>query len=907
MASPSAGVSRSRINALSKRLIKLGEKWKTTTLNGPALSIDNINLVRHRPERMYILSMFPYPSGNLHMGHLRVYVISDSLNRFYRQRGHKVIHPMGWDAFGLPAENAAIERGIHPNTWTRTNIKAMKEQMNNMLGNFDWDREITTCDPEYYKFTQWIFLKLFENGLAYRKEGEINWDPVDKTVLANEQVDINGRSWRSGALVQKKLLNQWYLGITKFSKELRNDLNYLKKWPSKVKAMQRNWIGQSERANIKFDTTEEFLPSIWVSTTRAETIFSVQYVVLSLKHPISQHFTKSEKALQEFIRKCPTLPEDTKEGFLLPGIKAINPITKEAVPIFVAPYVVEPFDADKKEVGAAVMGVPAHDKRDFAFWNKNMPNEPIISCVQPIEIMDGSVEVGSEISLPFESSEGILTSVAGSFAGMYTERARNEITALLKSKNQGNFEVKYRLRDWLISRQRYWGAPIPIIYCDNCGAVPVPEKDLPVLLPDVKELSGKGGNPLSKIPEFIDTKCPSCGGDARRETDTMDTFIDSSWYYFRYLDPHNSTLPFNYEKASEGMPVDIYIGGVEHAVLHLLYSRFITKFLNSINAVDLSKTNAEPFHYLVTQGMVHGKTFVDPQTGRFLKPEEVEEKDSGVIMKTTGAAPLISYEKMSKSKYNGADPNACIAMHGPDATRAHILFQSPIEDVLRWDEEKIVGVERWLQRVIKLSQDFSAFGTFTSDFATPEDMNEEEVKFHNDMQKYLGSVTKSFEKYLSLNTVISDYMKITNLIENAKNKEKVSKELLMLNLRKFISILYPIVPSITEEAAEIIKSSQSGLKNWNHYEWPHIEKVTEWKYKHYQVVINGRVKFIYTDEKDLFKKGREYVYERLLLDTEGKKYLANRTYDKMILKYNVISFVFKKKKMPKQDERKIYF
>ncbi|EWG89794.1 Nam2p, partial [Saccharomyces cerevisiae P301] len=849
-----------------KKLIAIGEKWKQKTTRGlPKQDTPNSG-------SKYILCQFPYPSGALHIGHLRVYVISDSLNRFYKQKGYNVIHPMGWDAFGLPAENAAIERSINPAIWTRDNIAKMKQQMQSMLANFDWDREITTCDPEYYKFTQWIFLKLFENGLAYRKEAEINWDPVDMTVLANEQVDAQGRSWRSGAIVEKKQLKQWFLGITKFAPKLKKHLNQLKDWPSNVKQMQKNWIGESVGAELVFKVADPKFENLIVFTTRPETLFAVQYVALALDHPIVQKYCEEMPDLKEFIQKSDQLPNDTKEGFQLPNIKAVNPLTKEEVPIFAAPYVVSSYGS----APSAVMGCPGHDNRDFEFWQTNCPGEHIKTCIAPF--FDDASKVTEQErqriidTVPFTSTDGVLTKECGEHSGVLTAVARKSIMGMLNSEGLSKSVVRYKIRDWLISRQRYWGTPIPIIHCDNCGPVPVPESDLPVKLPELEGLDTKG-NPLSTIDEFVNVACPSCGSPAKRETDTMDTFIDSSWYYFRFLDPKNTSKPFDREIASKNMPVDIYIGGVEHAILHLLYSRFIAKFLGSINAWSDPAGIFEPFKKLVTQGMVQGKTYVDPDSGKFLKPDEltfVNDSPDGntVIIKSNGKVPVVSYEKMSKSKYNGADPNECILRHGPDATRAHILFQSPIADALNWDESKIVGIERWLQKVLHLTKNILSLEkdlAISKDYKTPTDLNDAEVKFHNDFQRFLKSITESFEVNLSLNTVISDYMKLTNILESALKKGEVRNEMIVQNLQKLVTVIYPAVPSISEEAAEMINSQME----WNQYRWPEVERTTESKFKKFQIVVNGRVKFMYTADKNFLKLGRDAVIETLMNLPEG--------------------------------------
>ncbi|GAV47506.1 hypothetical protein ZYGR_0H03500 [Zygosaccharomyces rouxii] len=832
---------------------------------------------KNSKKNIYILSQFPYPSGALHMGHLRVYVISDSLNRFYKQNGYKVIHPMGWDAFGLPAENAAIDRGIDPSVWTKDNISKMKMQMNDMLANFDWDREIATCDPEYYKFTQLIFLKLFEHGLAYRKEAEINWDPVDKTVLANEQVDSNGCSWRSGAVVEKRLLSQWFLGITKFAPELNHDLKYLKDWPSKVKSMQRNWIGESHGSEVVFKVNYENSEEIAVFTTRAETIFSAQYLALATDHPLVKKYALQDESLQEFIKRAEKLPEDSKEGYLLYQIKAQNPITGSDIPVYVAPYVFGGYGH------GAVMGCPAHDERDYAFWCENQPETPVFPCVEPIDKNAGSLE------LPFTAKDALMSELTGEFKGMSTEDARIKITEKLQKDKLGSQKIQYRLRDWLISRQRYWGAPIPIIHCDHCGTVPVPEKDLPVLLPNVTGLKSRG-NPLSQISEFVNVDCPSCGQPAKRETDTMDTFMDSSWYYFRYLDSKNSQLPFNYEAASKNVPVDLYIGGVEHAILHLLYSRFIAKFLGSIGMWDGSSHKCEPFGRLITQGMVQGETYVNPDNGKFMKPDELETNPGKkIVIKATGKQPKVSYEKMSKSKYNGVDPKDCINKYGPDAIRAHILFQAPVSDILNWDETKIVGIERWIQKILNISTTLAGRNKYGENLKTPSNLTDSEVKFHNEIQRLLQNLTDSFGKNVSLNTVISDYMKFTNALETAIKKKLINDELALCNLKKLINVIYPVVPSISEEAREILNKGQSW--HWESYSWPEPEAQVESSTMNFQIIVNGKMKFMYNTRKDFLDIGSEKVITELLSLPEGEKHLAKADIKKVILKKNIISFI----------------
>lgn len=537
--------------------------------------------------KVYVLEMFPYPSGRIHMGHVRNYTIGDVIARFLRFKGYSVLHPMGWDAFGLPAENAAIKQGVHPADWTYENIAYMKDQLKRLGFSYDWDREVTTCNPDYYRWNQWIFLKLYEKGLVYRKLAEVNWCPKDETVLANEQV-IDGRCWRCGTSVVKKEVPSWYIKITDYAERLLEDLKLLEgKWPEKVIAQQRNWIGKSEGATIRFYVDD--IP-VEVFTTRPDTIFGATFLVLAPEHPLTIKFAEKGGKMGEvmsFVEKVRSVPikergkEEEKEGIFL-GVYATNPANGEKIPVWSANYVLYEYGT------GAIMCVPAHDQRDYEFAIKY--KLPIRQVISP---KDG--QVPSERAY---EGEGILIN-SGRFSGLESQEAKRVITSWLKEMGYGDFKITYRLRDWNISRQRYWGTPIPIIYCKECGIVPVPEEELPVLLPRNVKITGHG-NPLESVEEFVNTVCPRCKGPARRETDTMDTFFDSSWYFLRYCDPKNEKLPFDRSKVDFWMPVDIYIGGIEHAVLHLLYARFFQKFLKDLGLVR----DSEPFLILITQGMV---------------------------------------------------------------------------------------------------------------------------------------------------------------------------------------------------------------------------------------------------------------------------------------------------------------
>ncbi|KAJ5701531.1 Aminoacyl-tRNA synthetase class 1a anticodon-binding [Penicillium malachiteum] len=788
--------------------------------------------------KSYILSMFPYPSGTLHMGHLRVYTISDVLSRFYKMRGHDVLHPMGWDAFGLPAENAAIERGIDPAAWTEQNMAKMKAQLTSISASFDWDRELATCAPEFYEHTQRIFLMLYEKGLAYQAEALVNYDPVDKTVLANEQVDANGFSWRSGAKVEKLNLKQWFFRITDFKEALLKDLDSLTGgWPDRVLSMQRNWLGKSNGAKIRFPVAVDGTDvHVDVFTTRPDTLYGVEYVALSLDHPIVLNAASKDASLREFLGTASSLPPDSKAGYRLNDVAAIHPLLKvdkespqleRSLPVFVAPYVLSDYGE------GAVMGVPGHDTRDMAFFKENANPEsiPIVIEAEPSNTNDAQVTANAVLAQDAKAftQEGFLTSQCGKYRGLHSKEASQQIVADLQQEGQAKFVESWRLRDWLISRQRYWGTPIPIIHCTECGPVPVPKEDLPVKLPKIEGgwLKGKKGNPLESSDEWLHTDCPSCGGPAKRDTDTMDTFVDSSWYFLRFLDAANKEAPFS---PSVTRPVDVYIGGVEHAILHLLYARFIYKFLSQSELFPASSDKdaiAEPFKMLLSQGMVHGKTFTEPSTGRFLLPDEVDlTKPSEPLIKGTQITPNISFEKMSKSKHNGADPTACASKYGADAARAHILFSAPVSEVLEWDETKIVGVERWFGRLWKLVIDAQQTMTEAS-FSIPaaeltnstghamylpssiQDLSDSDADAVLATHNTISSVTTCIETNpYGLNTVISDLTKLTNALSSSPPSSPLA---LYLSISSLLRLLAPIAPALASESWEVLH--ESVLKN----------------------------------------------------------------------------------------------
>jgi leucyl-tRNA synthetase len=743
-------------------------------------------------KKYYVLEMFPYPSGHLHMGHMRVYSIGDVLARFLRMRGYNVLHSMGWDAFGLPAENAAIERQVHPAKWTYDNIEAMKKQQKALGISYDWDREVTTCSPDYYKWTQWLFLLFYKRGLAYKKKAAVNWCPQCATVLANEQVE-DGGCWRCGSEVTVKDLDQWFLRITDYAERLLEDLQLLSGWPERVITMQENWIGKSEGAEIRFPVQGSD-KEIAVFTTRPDTLFGVTYMVLAAEHPLVEELTagtEQEAAVRAFVEKTRKLTEisrtstETEKEGIFTGAYCINPVNGEDVPILVGNYVLMGYGT------GAVMGVPAHDQRDFEFARKY--NLPVRTVISP----DGSESAGIELNGAYED-EGVLVN-SGRFNGLPSEEAKEAIITYLEENNWGKRQVTYRLRDWLISRQRYWGTPIPIIYCDRCGTVPVPEEDLPVLLPEDIELQPGGKSPLARHESFFRTVCPVCGGSARRETDTMDTFIDSSWYFMRYVDAKNEKAPFDKEKCDAWMPVDQYIGGIEHAILHLLYARFFTKVLHNAGLTSA----VEPFTRLLAQGMVN--------------------KDGA---------------KMSKSKGNVVSPDEIIEKYGADTGRLFILFASPPEKDLDWSDRGVEGCFRFLKRVWRLVDRYAGTVSAAGGSAPPsEDEKTLRQAFHSALKK----VTVDIEERFNFNTAISAIMEAVNAAYRYTRKkgENVHAGTMAEILPMLVLMLAPFAPHLGEEMWQRLGQRESvHLQSWPEYD-PTALQVEEVEIA---VQVNGKVR-----------------------------------------------------------------
>jgi leucyl-tRNA synthetase len=757
--------------------VEIEEKWQKVWAS------DNLHQTSEQSDKpkFYALSMFPYPSGNLHMGHVRVYTIVDVIARLKRMQGYRVLNPMGWDAFGLPAENAAIERNVAPASWTYQNIDQMRDQLKQLGISFDWSKELATCSPDYYRWTQWIFLEFFKAGLAYQKEATVNWDPIDQTVLANEQVDADGKSWRSGAKVERKLLRQWFLKITDYAEQLLVDLDKLKGWPDRVKLMQANWIGKSTGAQVTFTT--EAGDEIVVFTTRPDTLWGASFMVLSPEHPLVEKLTTAEQsaAIQQY-QEAATAKSDldrTAEGQEKTGVwtgsYAINPVNDQNIPIWIADYVLMDYGT------GAIMAVPAHDQRDFEFARKF--NLPIHVVVQPVDqTLDSSTMTEAYPGEGVMVNSGELDGVpAGKGKGQSVERA----IAFLESHNKGKGTSNYRLRDWLISRQRYWGAPIPIIHCPNCGAVPVPDADLPVKLPEDVEFSGKGGSPLTQIESWLNVPCPSCGTPAKRETDTMDTFIDSSWYFLRYPDANNDQAVFDRTITNDWMPVDQYVGGIEHAILHLLYSRFFTKVLRDRGLLNFD----EPFERLLTQGMVQGRTYKNPTTGKYVIPADIKDA-ANPVDPNTGEKLEIVFEKMSKSKHNGVAPGDVVGKYGADTARMFILFKAPPEKDLEWEDADVEGQFRFLNRVWRLVTES------TLNQKAAKNLSKAEKDLRRSIHIAIKEITEDLQGDYQFNTAVSEMMKLSNALSDFAQKDS---PIYAEGIVTLLKLLAPFAPHMAEE------------------------------------------------------------------------------------------------------------
>ncbi|HLT92028.1 MAG TPA: leucine--tRNA ligase [Woeseiaceae bacterium] len=774
-------------------------------------------------DKFYCLTMFPYPSGRLHMGHVRVFTISDVIARYQRMQGRHVLQPMGWDAFGMPAENAAIQRGVPPAEWTYQNIDYMRGQMKRLGFGYDWRREIATCRPEYYRWEQWLFTKMFEKGLVYRKSAVVNWDPVDQTVLANEQV-INGRGWRSGALVERREIPQWFMRITAYADELLEELDRLDGWPGPVKIMQRNWIGRSEGVELTFDVEGEAEP-LAVFTTRPDTLMGVTYMAVAAEHPLAARAAERDPGLAAFLEECKrtqaaeaSLETMEKKGRPL-GISAIHPISGEKVPVWVANFVLMSYGT------GAVMAVPGHDQRDFEFARKH--GLPIRQVIAPAD--------GSEIDLSQAAfvEHGLLVN-SGRFDGLTFEEAFDAIARWLEENGRGRRCVHYRLRDWGVSRQRYWGTPIPIVYCDACGAVPVPEDQLPVVLPEDVKFTGVR-SPLKEMPEFYETTCPKCAAPAKRETDTFDTFVESSWYFARYCchDNHEAMLD---SREAYWMPVDQYTGGIEHAILHLLYARFWQKLMRDFGL----SSHGEPFTNLLTQGMV-----------------------------------LKDGAKMSKAKGNTVDPQDLIERYGADTVRLFMMFTAPPEQALEWSDEGVQGAHRFLKRFWNAVQRFAE-----GEAPPPLDVNaldEAQKELRRKTHRTIAKVSDDVGRRYTFNTAVAAVMELLNAVQRFDDESPAGRAVVREALEAAVLLLSPIVPHICHELWHALGHAGACVDE----RWPAADEAAMAEATIEIVVqVNGKLRGRIQVAADA---DEEEISAKALADANVRRFVADRAVRKKIV------------------------
>jgi leucyl-tRNA synthetase len=821
--------------------------------------------------KYYCLSMFPYPSGKLHMGHVRNYTIGDVLSRFKRLNGFNVLQPMGWDAFGLPAENAAMKNGVAPAGWTYSNIDYMKRQLKSLGLAIDWDRELATCKPDYYRWEQWLFTRLFKKGIIYKKAGVVNWDPVDQTVLANEQV-IDGRGWRSGALVEKREIPMYYFKITQYADELLNDLDKLEGWPEQVKTMQRNWIGKSRGMEVAFPYADGSNELLKVYTTRPDTLMGVTYVAVAAEHPLAERAGKNNPALAAFIAECKKggvseadLATQEKKG-MPTGLSVKHPFTGADVPVWVGNYVLWGYGE------GAVMAVPAHDERDFEFARKY--DLPIKSVVRPAE--------GASPAEPLDAAYtecGVLFN-SGEFDGLDFQGAFDRMAAVLQAKGLGLPRTQYRLRDWGISRQRYWGCPIPVVHCPHCGDVPVPEDQLPVVLPENVVPDG-AGSPLAKMPEFYRTTCPSCGAEARRETDTMDTFVESSWYYARYASPGYTGGMVDKKAADYWLSVDQYIGGIEHAILHLLYARFFHKLMRDEGLVSTD----EPFSSLLTQGMVVCETFhrdnADGSKDWIAPADVVIERDArGKIIKATHKTDgqpvqIGGIEKMSKSKNNGVDPQDLIEKYGADTARLFMMFAAPPDQSLEWSDAGVEGAHRFLRRLWKVVHEHVGTGVvarYAAGDLTPA-LGELRFKLHSTIQK----VSDDYGRRLQFNTAIAAVMELLNTHDKIDRSGPSGHAVGQEVLESAVLLLSPIVPHIAEALWSALVPGTRLLDQ----PWPKVDAAALVKSEvELMVQVNGKLRGSVLIAADA---AREAIEAAALQNPNVQKFMAGQAPKKVIV------------------------
>lgn len=839
--------------------------------------------VKEDPDKpkYYCLSMFPYPSGVLHMGHVRNYTIGDVIARFQRMQGKNVLQPMGWDAFGLPAENAAIQNKTAPAQWTYRNIDYMRSQLKSMGLAIDWTRELATCKPEYYRWEQWFFTQLYEKGLVYRKKSTVNWDPVDQTVLANEQV-VDGRGWRSGALVEQREIDQWFLKITAYADELLDELNKLPGWPSQVRLMQENWIGRSEGVELQFGL-EHGKEQLTVFTTRPDTLMGVTYVAVAAQHPLALKAAEKNPELAAFIEECKLakvaeadMATMEKKG-MDTGLKAIHPLTKGEVPIWVANFVLMSYGS------GAVMAVPGHDQRDWEFATKYQL--PIQQVIAPTD--------GRELDMREAAftDKGVLVN-SGRYNGLSSTDAFATIADELAEQGLGRRQINYRLRDWGVSRQRYWGCPIPMIYCDSCGVLPVPAEDLPVLLPEEVEFDETGGSPIKKMPAFYDCTCPTCQGPARRETDTFDTFFESSWYFARYACVDNDQAMLD-ERANYWLPVDQYIGGIEHAILHLLYARFFHKLMRDHGMLE----SDEPFTNLLTQGMVLADTFYREREGggqEWIPPSDVDVKrdEKGRIISAILASdglPVIpsGMSKMSKSKKNGVDPQMMIEKYGADTLRLFSMFAAPPDQSMEWSDFGVEGAQRFLRRLWKQVYDHVCAGVVDS--STPySKLSSEQQDLRRKLHQSLQKVTDDMGRRYTFNTAIAANMELMNEITRAADESENGRKLRQEILETIVLMLAPVTPHICHSLWQTLGRSGALIDA----AWPEVDEAALVQHTLELIVqVNGKVR---GKVKVNATASEAEIQDSALNNENVKRFLGGSTIDKVIVvKGRLVNIVVK--------------
>ena len=818
------------------------KKWQTQWSDKKIFSTEKDS----KKEKFYVLEMFPYPSGKIHMGHVRNYTLGDVVARYKKMQGYNVLHPMGWDAFGLPAENAAITEKKHPQKWTYENINTMKKQLLEMGLSLDWKREIATCHPDYYKHEQKFFIDMYKAGLAYKKEAEVNWDPVDKTVLANEQV-IDGKGWRSGAVVEKKKLSQWFLKISKYSEELLNDLDKLENWPNKVKIMQSNWIGKSTGAEINFEIEKNFdsLKHIRVFTTRPDTIFGATFIALSVDHQLSLKLSEDNVDLQKFINECKNIdPEKNKRGFKT-QISVKHPFIKnKKLPVFIANFVLSEYGL------GAIFGCPAHDQRDLDFA-KNY-NIEIIPVVKPINTNTDSLDKTNNAF----TDNGIVIN-SDFLNGLKTEEARIKVIQIIEKNNIGTKKINYKLRDWGISRQRFWGCPIPIIYREDGSVVPVKEESLPVKLPKIGEFN-ESSSALKNFSDWSETTCEETGMKAYRETDTFDTFFESSWYYYRYCNARDSN-PFKKEDVHYWLPVDQYIGGIEHAILHLLYSRFFTKVLRDLGYFKLD----EPFKGLFTQGMVTHQTYKNSKN-EWVEPKNVKEVGGILYDLNNNKIEIGKIEKMSKSKKNVVDPGDIINLYGADTARWFMLSDSPPERDLQWTETGVVSSHKFINRIWDLVLKFKNYKV--------ENTVEEDVV--NNLKAIINDVTSNIDKF-QFNKSVAKVYEYSNLLNDSINKNILSVKDYEWALKKLSIILQPFVPHLSEEIWSEVGDGEMCIEQ----SWPNEKVENKKKKSNIAIQVNGKTRSVISVNNSITKK---MLLEIVMRDKKILKYIENKSIKKEV-------------------------